>query len=128
LLYAIDEILRIHGPLVGNRRVTKCPVEIGGRKIGAGQRVAINWISANRDETVFADPEKFRFGRDESKNLLYGAGVHVCPGAPLASLEMRIFTDELLSRAAVRLGREMPAQALYPSSGFSKLRLNLHLT
>jgi cytochrome P450 len=66
---AIDEILRLHGPLVANRRVTTRPVELGGRKIGAGERISINWISANRDESVFDDPDTFRLDRDPSKNL-----------------------------------------------------------
>lgn len=59
---AIDEILRIHAPLVANRRVTTCPVEIGGRQIGAGERVTILWASANRDEAVFGDPDEFLLG------------------------------------------------------------------
>ncbi|MDW5375620.1 cytochrome P450 [Halomonas sp. HP20-15] len=77
---AIDEILRIDAPLMSNRRVTTCPVEIGGRRIEAGQRLILLWGSANRDEAVFGDPEEFRLDRDPSLNLLYGAGIHVCPG------------------------------------------------
>lgn len=126
LPYAIDEILRIHGPLVTNRRITKCPVDIGGKRIGAGERISINWVSANRDEKVFQDSEVFRFNRDVSKNLLYGAGIHVCPGAPLASLEMRVFMEELLtSTSKITLDSEAPSLAVYPSSGFSKLPLCL---
>lgn len=120
---AIDEILRLHGPLVANRRVTTRPVEIGGRMIGAGQRISINWISANRDESVLEDPDSFRLDRDQSKDLLWGAGIHVCPGAPLARLEMRVFMEELLSRAGeIALVPEKPATlAAYPASGFSVL-------
>jgi len=44
------------------------------------------WASANRDEAEFGDPDEFRLDRDATKNLLYGAGIHVCPGAPLARL------------------------------------------
>ncbi len=124
---AIGEILRLHGPLVANRRVTTRPVEIGGRMIGAGQRISINWISANRDENVFEDPDSFRLDRDPSKNLLWGAGIHVCPGAPLARLEMRVFMEELLSRAGeIELVPEKPATlAAYSSSGFSVLPLRI---
>ena len=53
---AIEEILRIYGPLVANRRITTRPVEIGGRKIGAGERISLIWVSANRDGRVFDDP------------------------------------------------------------------------
>lgn len=128
LSYAIDEILRMHGPLVTNRRLTKCPVQIGGKKIEAGEKISINWISANRDERVFPQPETFRFDRDQSKNLLYGAGIHVCPGAPLAALEMRIFVDRLLSiTRSISLASERPVHASYPGSGFSRLQLQIEL-
>jgi hypothetical protein len=126
LPYAIDEILRIHGPLVANRRVTKCPVKVGKREIPAGERISINWVAANRDENAFEDPTSFRFDRDTSKNLLYGAGIHVCPGAPLASLEMRILMEELLSRTVqIAFDSGAPTFAVYPSSGFSKLPLRV---
>ncbi len=127
LPYAIEEILRIHGPLVANRRVTTHPVEIGGRKIGAGERISLIWISANRDDRVFADSGTFRLERDQSPNLLYGAGIHVCPGAPLARLEMRVAMEELLART-VRIEPvpdKPPTGAVYPASGFATLPLRL---
>jgi len=122
---AVEEILRIHGPLVMNRRVTIRPVEIGGKKIGAGERISLNWISANRDEVVFAEPDKFHLDRDPAKNLLYGAGIHYCPGAPLARLEMRVFLEELLARTCeIVIVPERPATlAVYPASGFVTLPL-----
>lgn len=122
---AIEEILRIFGPLVSNRRVTTHQVEIGGRKIKAGERITLMWISANRDERVFEEPDSFRLDRDQSKNLLYGAGIHWCPGAPLARLELRVFMEELLSRTremALTPERE-PTLAIYPASGFAVLPL-----
>lgn len=122
---AIDEILRIYGPLVSNRRVATRSVEVGGRKIEAGERVTLMWIAANRDERVFGNPDEFRLDRDPKQNLLYGAGIHVCPGAPLASLEMRVFMEELLSRtSAITLPPEKkPTVAVYPASGYSTLPL-----
>ena len=120
---AIEEILRIHGPLVANRRVTTCPVELGGRKLDAGERISLNWISANRDPEAFDNPDEFRLDRDPSQNLLWGAGVHVCPGAPLARMEMRVFMEELLSRVKtiqLATGR-VPTRAVYPASGFATL-------
>ena len=124
---AIDEILRIHGPLVVNRRVTTREVEISGRKISAGERVSLHWISANRDENVFEEPDQFRLDRDPSKNLLYGAGIHVCPGAPLARLELRVFMEELLARTReIILSPETaPTLAVYPASGFAILPLKV---
>jgi cytochrome P450 len=126
LPYAIDEILRIHGPLPANRRVTTRPVEIGGRKLEAGERLLLNWILANRDEAAFEDPETFRFGRDPSKNLLYGAGIHVCPGAPLARMELRVFMEEFLKHAShICVHEKAPTPAVYPASGFAVLPLFL---
>lgn len=124
---AIEEILRIHGPLVSNRRVTTRPVEIGGRSIAAEERVTLMWISANRDERVFEQPDRFRLDRDQSKNLLWGAGIHVCPGAPLAQLEMRLLLEELLSHTAGigPVAQKPPTLAVYPASGFTTLPLNI---
>lgn len=124
---AIDEILRIRGPLAANRRITTRPVEIGGRQIGAGQRISLNWISANRDGRVFEDPEAFRPHRDPAANLLYGTGIHVCPGAPLARMEMRVAVQELLARTT-RIGPmpdRPPTDAVYPASGFATLPLQI---
>lgn len=124
---AIDEILRLHGPLVANRRVTTRPVEIGGRKIGAGERISINWIAANRDGRVFQNPTEFQLDRDPEANLLYGTGIHVCPGAPLARLEMLLFMEELLRRTeriAFVQGKP-PQPATYPASGYSRLPLRI---
>lgn len=127
LWQANDEILRLHGPLVDNRRRTTCPVELGGRRIDAEQRITINWIAANRDPAVFAEPERFSLDRDPSLNLLYGAGVHVCPGAPLARMELVIIMRSLLQHSReLRLIAERPALlATYPSSGYASLPLRL---
>lgn len=124
---AIDEILRIHGPLVANRRVTTCPVEIGGQKLDAGERISLNWIAANRDSRVFKDPDSFSLDRDPSKNLLYGTGIHVCPGAPLARMEMRVCMEELLKRTSQiqPVSGKSPTIAKYPASGFTVLPLQI---
>lgn len=122
---AIDEILRIQAPLINSRRITTCPVNVGGRTLPAGEHVYLMTASANRDEAVFGDPDEFRLDRDPSLNLLYGAGIHICPGAPLARLELRIIMEELLqrcSRIALVPGKE-PENAVYPGSGYSKLPL-----
>lgn len=124
---AIDEILRIHGPLVASRRVTTKDVEIAGRKIPKGARLSLNWVSANRDGRVFEDPDTFSLDRDPDKNLLYGAGIHVCPGAPMARLEMRVVMEELLGRTteiAFVPGRES-TNAVYPASGYAVVPVSL---
>ena len=127
LWQANDEILRLHGPLVDNRRRTTCPVEFDGQYIDAGQAITINWIAANRDPAVFAQPERFSLDRDPSLNLLYGAGIHVCPGAPLARMELVIIMRSLLqhSRELSLVAGQSAVLATYPSSGYARLPLRL---
>ncbi len=120
---AIEEILRLHGPLISNRRVVTRAVTIGGRTLKAGDRITVMWASANRDGAAFADAEQFNPERDQSQNLLYGAGIHVCPGAELARMQLRVVLDELLSGLdpfELLPGSE-PVRATYPASGFSSL-------
>lgn len=95
---AIEEILRIDDPFVSNRRRTTREVELGGEVIPAGERVVLNWTSANRDPRVFASPDAFDPGAHGPDNLVFGVGPHVCPGRTLTVMELRVFTEELLRR------------------------------
>jgi cytochrome P450 len=117
---AIDEILRIESPLMTARRTATRPMRIAERDIQAGSRVTLMWGSANRDERAFEDAGEFRLDRDPSLNLLYGAGVHVCPGAPLARLELRVLIEELLAAVVIApSATRQPTRAIHPASGFS---------
>lgn len=124
---AIDEILRIHASLISNRRLTTRAVRIGDRELPAGERLSLIWASANRDEEVFGDPDEFQPQRNRDKNLLYGAGVHVCPGARLARLELCLFMEALLAgtRHIDLVPDRPPKKALYPASGFSSLHVRI---
>jgi cytochrome P450 len=124
---AIDEILRADGPLVANRRSTTREVEIEDRKIGAGEKLSLNWIAANRDGRTFDDPDAVRLERNPEDNLLFGAGIHYCLGAPLARLEMRVAMEELLARTTmIELGAaDLPRRHIYPSNGFGELPVRL---
>lgn len=124
---ANDEILRMHAPLIMNRRVTTREVELGGRTLPAGTRLALIWASANRDEAVFGDPDEFRLDRDPELNLLYGAGIHICPGAALARLELNTVMEELLAgtRWLSLSAQHEPVKAFYPGSGFSSLFIQM---
>jgi cytochrome P450 len=127
---AIDEILRLHGPLVSNRRTATREVAIGGRTIQPGGQVTINWIAANRDPEAFDASDVFRQDRDPEANLLYGAGIHVCPGAPLARLELRVMVEELLAATRrITIVPDRPAAlAAPPAAGFASITLLLHPT
>jgi cytochrome P450 len=73
-------------------------VELRGARIREGDKVSIWYVSANRDEEVFADPDRFDVGRTPNDHLSFGFGPHFCLGASLAHLEARIMFEELLSR------------------------------
>lgn len=124
---AIDEILRLYGPLLSNRRVTTRRVQIGGRTIEAGERISLNWVAANRDGRAFTVPQLFRSNRDASSNLLYGAGIHVCPGAPLARMELRVAVQALLegTTGIDLVAQHPPTHAVFPASGFATLPLHI---
>ena len=124
---AVEEIMRLEDTLVTNRRITTQDTELGGRTLPAGSRVTINWASANRDEDAFEDALTYNPHRDQSRNLVYGDGIHVCPGAPLARLELRILLEELLCGTEsidIADESEKPAtvNAVYPVSGYSVVR------
>jgi cytochrome P450 len=124
---AIDEILRIDDPLVSNRRTTTRAVMIGGREIGPGEQLTLIWIAANRDRRAFDDSDQARLHRDERLNLVFGQGIHICLGAPLARLELRVALAELLARTRriEPAGNELPTRHVYPSNGLETLRLRL---
>jgi cytochrome P450 len=124
---AVEEILRLRGPLATNRRVTTCPVDIGGRHLPAGSRVTLHWPAANRDPSAFDAALEYRPERNQSANLLWGAGIHVCPGAPLARMELRVLLEEVLAcGASMELEPgQSPEPAQHPASGWARVWLRL---
>ncbi|WP_424346651.1 cytochrome P450 [Kocuria sp. CH-021] len=123
----LDEILRIDDPFVVNRRVTTEPVTVGGRRFAAGDRVFLNWASANRDPRVFGDPDAFDPAGNAPYNLVYGIGKHVCPGRPLATLELRALTRAVLAgTAGIEPDRDRArTRELPPVGGFAAVPLRL---
>lgn len=96
---ALEEFLRLYTPYRGFARTTNRDVEIRGCPIKAGEPIALNYASANRDEAVFSDPERFIWHRPNlSQSLAFGRGPHHCPGAALARLELTVALQELLAR------------------------------
>ena len=73
-------------------------MSIGEITIPADQVVRLCWAAANRDPEVFVEPNRFDIDRQRNPHLGFGAGRHVCAGAPFARLEMRIAARKLLSR------------------------------
>lgn len=95
---AVEEVLRYANPLHYFRRTATRDTELGGTKIREGDKVVMLYTSANRDEAVFADPDRFDINRSPNPHLAFGFGEHFCLGAKLARLEARVFLEELLSR------------------------------
>jgi cytochrome P450 len=94
---AVEEMLRYCNPLHYFRRTATADTELGGQRIGAGDKVALVYTSANRDEAVFADPQAFDVRRSPNPHVSFGIGTHFCLGAHLARLEARVFVEELLA-------------------------------
>lgn len=93
---AVEEMVRYDNPLHYFRRTAVVDTELSGTVIRAGEKVAMYYTSANRDEEVFAGPQAFDIRRDPNPHLSFGTGVHFCLGAHLARLEIRVFFAELL--------------------------------
>ena len=94
---AIEEILRWVPPLHYFRRTASEDAELSSTQIKAGDKVAMYYTSANRDEKVFADSQRFDIHRNPNPQLSFGIGEHFCLGVHLARLEGRVFFEELLS-------------------------------
>lgn len=97
---ATEEFLRWLTPVHYFRRTATRDVVLSGTKIRAGDRVVMMYASANRDEDVFVEPERFDVGRDPNPHLAFGFGEHFCLGAALGRLETRIFLEEFFASIA----------------------------
>jgi cytochrome P450 len=95
---AVAEFLRHESPVMATPRTVARDAEFRGRRLRAGEQVFLVWSSANRDSDHYAEPERCRFDRDPSDTMVFGRGIHLCLGRPLALLELRVATEELLGR------------------------------
>jgi cytochrome P450 len=95
---ATEEMIRWVTPVKEFMRTAAKDTTVRGVPIAAGDSVLLSYVSANRDEDVFADPFRFDVGRDPNKHVAFGYGVHFCMGAALARMEVSSFFAELLPR------------------------------
>jgi cytochrome P450 len=100
MLSAVEEMLRWWTPVMTFRRTATDDCELGGQRIRAGDKVVVSFISANRDEAVFADPGRFDIRRHPNPHLVFGHGPHFCLGAHLARTQMRALFEEVLARTS----------------------------
>jgi cytochrome P450 len=93
----LEEVLRHESPFRGHYRRVVRETELGGTSLAPGDRLFVLWGSANRDHTLFSDPDDVDLDRaNPRQHLAFGNGLHFCIGAPLARLEARIALEELL--------------------------------
>jgi hypothetical protein len=94
----VDEAIRWTNPVSHFMRSAAEDTELGGRPIRKGDWLMLSYLSANNDETIFDEPERFRVDRDASRHIAFGTGAHACLGQHLARLEMSILFEELIPR------------------------------
>jgi cytochrome P450 len=98
---AVEEFLRLYTPYRGFARTARREVELHGKHIQPGEPIALVYASANRDETVFPEPDEFRLDRPNIRqHLAFGRGPHMCAGVALARQELRVALDELLRQTS----------------------------
>lgn len=96
---AVDEMLRYVSPVMNFRRQTTAPIELHGQPIGEDQKVVFFHVSANRDEDVFEDSDRFDVTRNPNPHMAFGGGgPHFCLGHNLARMEIRVMYEHLLDR------------------------------
>jgi cytochrome P450 len=86
---AAEEFFRMVSPLTHLGRVCPARTEVLGKTVEADERVSLCWASANRDEKAFPEPDKVRLDRKPNPHVAFGAGIHLCIGAPHARLLLR---------------------------------------
>ncbi len=96
---AVEEFLRFVSPVqFSPRRVARVDVEVGGVLIRQGEGLFLSLASGNRDESVFADPNRIDIERDAAAHLTFGFGIHQCLGQVLARIELQVVFAALLAR------------------------------
>ncbi len=95
----VEEVVRLEPPFKFHYRSVRTHCQLGGFDLEPGDRLMLLWASANRDASIFEDPEACRLDRRYSKrHMSFGRGGHFCIGAPLARLEAAVVVGELLER------------------------------
>jgi cytochrome P450 len=114
---AVEEMLRWWTPVMTFRRTATSACRLSGQRIGEGDKVVVSFISANRDETVFAGPDDFDIRRHPNPHQVFGHGPHFCLGAHLARIQMRVLFEEVLARTSTLRSAGQPS---YLRSNFQR--------
>jgi cholest-4-en-3-one 26-monooxygenase len=95
---AVEEALRMFPAFAHFRRTATCDTELHGQEIKQGEKVVMWYVSSNRDETRYEDPDRFDLRRKAEHQAFGAGGRHFCLGTALARLELRILIEETLKR------------------------------
>ncbi|MFD3570226.1 cytochrome P450 [Streptomyces sp. NPDC058671] len=96
----VDELLRVHPPVLSFRRTATRDTVLAGRAIRRGDKVVVFHASANHDERVFPDPRRLDLARAPNAHVSFGDGPHVCLGAHFARLQLRVLYEEVRASCA----------------------------
>ncbi|HEX3518138.1 MAG TPA: cytochrome P450, partial [Solirubrobacteraceae bacterium] len=112
---AVEESLRMFPAFAHFRRTATCDTELHGQAIKQGEKVVMWYVSSNRDETRFDDPDRFDVRRDADHQAFGAGGRHFCLGTALARLELKIMLEETLKRHPnIKLaGKPLPVESLF---------------
>ena len=95
----VSEIIRWQTPVIHIRRTALEDYELGGQRIKKGDKVIMWYLSENRDENVFEDPDRLIIDRPNARShVAFGFGVHRCMGNRMAELQFRILWEEIMER------------------------------
>ena len=114
---AVEELLRWWTPVMTFRRTAAADCRLGEVEIRAGQKVVVSFTSANRDESVFSDPDRLDIRRQPNRHVALGHGPHFCLGAQLARVQMRALFAEVLTQMGQLEYNDTPA---YLRSNFQR--------
>ncbi len=110
----VPEIVRYQSPVVHMRRTALCDAELNGKRIRKGDKVAMWYISGNRDPEEIEDPDRFIIDRPRPRqHLSFGFGIHRCVGNRLAEMQLTILWEEILKRFPPIEVVEKPKRALF---------------
>ena len=124
----VEEVVRLEPPFKFHYRSVRRPCRLAGFELVPGDRVMLLWAAANRDQTIFEDPDALRLDRPQPKNHMgFGRGTHFCIGAALARLEATVLLGALLRRTG-HLSLRPGARPVYARSIFVRRLERLDLT
>ncbi|QFZ20789.1 cytochrome P450 [Saccharothrix syringae] len=115
---AVEEFIRLYTPYRGFARTVTEEVRLHGRTIRPGEPITLVYASANRDASVFPEPDRFRLRRPNiHRHLGFGRGRHQCAGMPLARMVIRLGLEEMLAATTSIRTRRVPGGARMPEMG-----------